>query len=312
MTPHTGKPEEVPTAKPILDILWECYKPAIFKAALELEVWAKVAAGGTTAAEIAEAEGWDPTGTRMLLDVLCGMDLLDKQEGKYYLLPVAEKYLLPGKATYMGDYVLLDMGWEGFGQLAQAIRTGIRPINEDWTGESFATTWSNRFAPRRVAPERGLETFEAIWEKLDIKAIDGLRILDVACGSGIRTLALAQQHPGVQVTLQELPPVLSVAVELAENLGVCEQVTTLPGDLREVDFGQGGFDLVFMGHIAHFFGTSDVVSLLRRAFTALVPGGNLILAEMIADEERSEAEFALLGAIWLYGVSAEGDMFTFS
>jgi hypothetical protein len=67
-----------------------------------------------------------------------------------------------------------------------------------------------------------------------------------------------------------------------------------------------------MGHIAHFFGTSDVVSLLRRAFTALVPGGNLILAEMIADEERSEAEFALLGAIWLYGVSAEGDMFTFS
>mgnify|MGYP001822885198 CR=1 FL=1 len=123
MVSNSGSQAEIPTAKPILDILWESYRPPILRAAIEMGVWSKVAGGSTTADEVAQAEGWDPTGTRMLLDVLCGMDLLDKQEGKYYLLPVAEKYLLPGKATYMGDYVLLDMGWEGFGQLAQAIRT---------------------------------------------------------------------------------------------------------------------------------------------------------------------------------------------
>ena len=34
--------------------------------------------------------------------------------------------------------------------------------------------------------------------------------------------------------------------------------------------------------------------------------------EVIAGEDLCEAEYALQGAIWLYGVSEEGDMFTFS
>ena len=312
MTSSTKKPEEVPTAKPILDILWGCYKPAILKAALQLEVWAKITSGGTTAAAIAEAEGWDPTGTRMLMDVLCSMELLGKQKGKYYRVPVADHYLVPYKSSYMGDYVLLDMGWEGFGQLADAIRTGRRPIMEDWTGERFAQIWTSRFAPRRLAPERGLDTFTATWEKLGVTAESGLRVLDIGCGSGIRTLALAHQHPNVHVTLQELPPVLEVAIELAESLGVSQQVVTLPGDLQEVDFGQDDFDLIFMGHILHFFGPKVVASLLKRAYAALVPGGELIIADVIADEERREAENALLAAIWLYGVSADGDMFSFT
>jgi 2-polyprenyl-3-methyl-5-hydroxy-6-metoxy-1,4-benzoquinol methylase len=312
MISNAGVQEKVPTAKLILDILWECYKPAILKAALELEVWAKLAGGNTTADEVAESEGWDPTGTRMLLDVLCGLELLGKQGEKYHLVPVAEYYLVPGRETYMGDYVLLDMGWEGFGQLADAIRTGKRPIQEDWTGDKFAQIWSSRFAPRRLSPARGLDKFIAIWEKLGVEAKAGLRVLDIACGSGIRSLALARQHPSLQVTLQELPPVLAVAVELAEKLGVSEQVATLPGDLREVNFGQGGYDLVFMGHIMHFLGHSEIAMLFDKAFTALAPGGELIIAEVIADEERCEAQYALLGAIWLYGVSTEGDMFTLS
>jgi SAM-dependent methyltransferase len=248
----------------------------------------------------------------MLLDVLCSMELLDKQKGKYYLVPVADHYLVPGKSTYMGDYVLLDMGWEGFGQLADAIRTGKRPIGEDWTGERFAQLWVRRFAPRRLAPERGLDTFNTTWQNLGVKAEAGLRVLDIACGSGIRTLALAHQHPNVQVTLQELPPVLAVAVELAESLGVSQQVTALPGDLQEVDLGQNEFDLIFLGHIVHFFGPTEVVSLLHRAHAALVPGGKLIIADVIVDEDRLEADSALLAAIWLYGVSAAGDVFTFS
>jgi SAM-dependent methyltransferase len=312
MTTNTNKQAQIPTAKPILDILWECYKPDILKAALELEIWAKLTDGSATAVEVAQVEGWDLTGTRMLLDVLCALDLLGKQGGKYHLVPVSEYYLVPGRETYMGDYVLLDMGWEGFGQLADAIRTGKRPIREDWTGERFAQIWPTRFAPRRLAPERGLEIFVATWKKLGIETKTGLRILDLACGSGVRTLALARQHPDVRITLQELPTVLSVAVELAENLGVCKQVDTLPGDLLEVDLGQAGYDLVFMGHILHFFGHPKVAALLEKVNTALTSGGEVIIAEVIADEEPSQAELALLGAIWLYGVSAEGDMFTIS
>jgi SAM-dependent methyltransferase len=312
MTANTIKPEEAPSAKPILDILNACYKPDILKTAIELEIWSIIARGQNSAEDIAQTEGWDITGTRVLLDVLCGMQLLGKTAGKYHQVPVSEAYLVPDKATYMGDYVLLELGWEGFGQLSQTIRSGKRPINDEWTGDEFSKIWVRRFAPRRIAPLRGIDKYRALWRKLDIKPTDGLRVLDVACGTGIRILALATQHPGVQVTLQELPIVLDVASELAENLGVKEQVTFLPGDLREVDLGQDKFDLVFMSHIAHFFGHDEIVALFKKLYSALSSGGELVIAEVIADEERREAESALLAAIWLYSVSAEGDMFTFS
>jgi len=312
MIDNTIKPAEVPSAKPILDILNACYKPDILKAAIELEIWSKISAVECSAEDIAQAEGWDINGTRMLLDVLCGMQLLAKTAGKYHQVPVSETYLIAEKATYMGEYLLLELGWEGFGQLSQAICDGKRPINEDWTSEEFSKIWVRRFAPRRLAPLRGIDKYKALWRKLDIKPTDGLRVLDVACGTGIRILALATQHPGVHVTLQELPIVLDVASELAENLGVKEQVTFLPGDLREVDFGHEAFDLVFMSHIAHFFGHDEVVALFKKVFSALSSGGQLVIAEVIADEERCSAEYALLGAIWLYGVSLKGDMFTLS
>ena len=312
MIANTIKPDEVPSAKPILDILNACYKPDILQAAIELEIWSRIAAGECSAEDIAQAEGWDITGTRMLLDVLCAMQLLGKTAGRYHQVPISEAYLVPDKATYMGDYLLLELGWEGFGQLSQAIKNGKRPINQDWTSEEFSKTWVRRFAPRRLAPYRDMDKYKALWRKLDIKPTDELRILDVACGTGIRILALAAQHPGVQVTLQELPIVLDVASELAENLGVKEQVTFLPGDLRKVDLGHDKFDLVFMSHFAHFFGHDEVVALFRKVYSALSSGGVLVIAEVIADEERCLAEYPLLGAIWLYGVSSKGDMFTLS
>jgi len=48
-------------------------KTAMIHAGLELQVWAKIAAGYHTANVLAGHEGWDPTGTRALLDALLWM-----------------------------------------------------------------------------------------------------------------------------------------------------------------------------------------------------------------------------------------------
>jgi hypothetical protein len=57
---------------------------------------------------------------------------------------------------------------------------------------------------------------------------------EVACGSGIKRLALARQRPGVRVTHQEWPEVPEAAVEVATKLGLTGQVATLRGDLQHV------------------------------------------------------------------------------
>jgi 2-polyprenyl-3-methyl-5-hydroxy-6-metoxy-1,4-benzoquinol methylase len=225
---------------------------------------------------------------------------------------VAEWYLLPDRPTYIGRAFLTALAWEGRGRLANAIRSGKRPIIDGATSEEMAAAWIGWCAGRLAAPERGLENIDKQWQMLNIEARDGLRILDAACGSGIRSLSLARLHPGVRVTLLDWPAMLEVAAVVANKLGVSTQVTMLPGDLQTVDYGQNRFDVVWFGNITHYFGPSTVVGLLRKAFRALVKGGQAVINAPIADEARCESEEALVDAMEMFVGSAEGDEYTFS
>jgi 2-polyprenyl-3-methyl-5-hydroxy-6-metoxy-1,4-benzoquinol methylase len=310
MSSESNKSDELPTPDTVMDLLWPGYQLALVKAGFELQVWARVAAGHRTAREISASEGWDVTGTRMLLDAFCAMGLLGKDEAGYRLNPVAETYLLPGKPTYIGDTFLFDLGWEQRGQLAEAIRSGRRPVVDGYTTAQKAAFWAGYFAGRRVAPDRGMEVFDKLWQALGIEARDGLLILDVACGSGIKSLALARQHPGVRVTLQDWPEVLEVAEEVAAKLALADQVATLPGDLQAVRYGHERFDVVWFGNVTHYYNPKDVVSLLRKAWEALVPGGTVVVNAPLADDRRCEREVPLLGAMEMFACSAEGDVYT--
>jgi 8-O-methyltransferase len=291
------------------ELEWHALRVATFRAALKLRVWQQVASGAHFAQQIAQANGWDATGTRMLLDALCSMKLLDKDERGYQLVPVAEAYLIPGTPNYMGDTFLASTGWEGNGGLADAIRTGTRPIVSDWTSSGAAAVWAGYEAPTRLRPEKVIEGKAATWRLLDIAATEGMRVLDVACGSAGTTLALALQNPGVLLTLNDWPAVVDAALAVAEKLGTKRQVASLPGDIHTVDFGKDQYDLIWIGDFLHFFGPERVVGILKRLNQALKPGGVLVVKETVVDEARRETAW-LLGSLWLYAASAEGDLYT--
>lgn len=284
------------------------YKAAIFRAALELEVWEKVAAGKDTSEQLAATEGWDPFGTRMMLDALCSLRLLNKHDDSYSLVPEAEYYLLPDKPTYRGNFVLTELMWEGNGQLAEAIRTGKRPIYRDFTIGAMADHWVADYAGSWVSPERNVEQFDALWQALDIQPRDGLKVLDVACGPGRKSLSLARRHPGVQVTLLDWPQMLQVAKGVAAALGVEKQVTTIAGDLWTEDYGSNQYDIVWLGNITHFFSPEDNARLLRKSHDALAPGGVVIINSMV---RRDGAPSLLWIALWLYATSPCGDAYSF-
>jgi 8-O-methyltransferase len=303
--------DTAPVADPILDLVLAGLKSTILRTALDLQVWAKIGAGPRSAAAIAQSEGWNATGVRKLLDALCAMGLLGKDAQGYRLVPVAECYLLPGQPTDMGGLVLSLLPWNDYRPLADALRTGNRPI-QDLTAPAATSHWIGWLAPRRVDPFRDLETITARWDQLEVTPRAGLRVLDVACGAATHTLALARRHSGVRLWLQDWPAVLDGTRAIADRLGVGRQLEFLPGNARTVDFGREQFDVAWLGHLLHYFGPDEVVAVLRRIHQALVPGGVLLLHEDVADEGRSEREYAMLEALWLYAVSAAGDVYPFS
>jgi ubiquinone/menaquinone biosynthesis C-methylase UbiE len=105
---------------------------------------------------------------------------------------------------------------------------------------------------------------------LDLIAVaPGERVLDVGCGSGVVTRAVAKRVApnGMAVGLDPSPALLAVARELAEHEGVGDLVDLREGDARALPFGDTEFDVVLavtsLSHIAD--GEQAIPELLRVA-----------------------------------------------
>ncbi len=70
--------------------------------------------------EVAQCLGWDGRGTRMLLDALVGLKLLEKEEGKYWNSEMALECLVPG-APLDQTHILRHKanGWAGLVAIAR-------------------------------------------------------------------------------------------------------------------------------------------------------------------------------------------------
>jgi ubiquinone/menaquinone biosynthesis C-methylase UbiE len=306
MSSQRGESTAVPAPEILEQIVEHIYQVAIFRAAAELQLWAQVAAGEDTAEAMASAHHWHPLATRLLLDDLCTMKLLAKDGQRYHLVPEAECYLLPDKATYMGEFMLWSYGWEGNGQLEEAIQTGRRPLGDSATGADLIDIWMGMYARHLASPETYLRRWDTMWQELGIEPRAGLQVLDVACGPVPRSFALAQAHPRVRVTLLDREQMLTTASKLAADLNIQGQVALLPGDLWSVPYPPNRYDVIYLGNIAHFFSPEQNTRLLRKAREALLEGGTLVVNAM-----RSENPDPKDPGLWYFARSEGGAPYCF-
>ncbi len=303
----TGKNEQEPTPEKIFEISFSFAPNRVLVAGVDLEVFTHIANGRHTAGEIAQAASASLRGMEMLLNSLTGLGFLSKSNGSYHLVPVSEMFLVKNKPSYNGDFVQHSDGlWESWGNLTDIVRTGkpYTALNEEQGVEFFqklvVQLFPMSYPGARVAAEAlgvGRE-----WK--------GLEILDVAAGSGAWSIAFAERDPDTKVTVQDWPDIIEVAKNFVERFKLSDRYSYLAGDLNDVDFGKEKFDLVILGHICHSEGEANSRKLISRAYRALKPGGKLLIAEMVPDDERKSEVFPLLFALNMLIHSTDGNTFT--
>ena len=79
-----------------------------------------------------------------------------------------------------------------------------------------------------------------------------VRVLDIAAGSGIFGITLAQKHPQAEITAVDWPNVLEVALENAEEAGLGQRYNTVPGSAFEVETG-AGYQVILLCNFLHHF-----------------------------------------------------------
>ena len=102
------------------------------------------------------------------------------------------------------------------------------------------------------------------------------RILDIGCGSGTQTIDLARATEAQIVAVDNHPPFVSQLADRAAHVGLGERITAQVGDMNDLRFPDGSFDVIWSEGSIFIMGFAKGLSAWRRL---LAPGGHMVVSE---------------------------------
>jgi len=298
------------TPERLMELSFAYAPPLIISAGVSNHVFDSLEDGAKTPEQVAEKTGASARALRILMNALVGLDLLKKnRQGKYSLTPESAAFLLsknPG--THAGFFgTITPQIISRWLRLSDIVREG-RPaiaVNQETEGTEFFSQLVENIIPLSYPPAQKLA------DHLKVAKINNdIRVLDLAAGSGIWGIALAQQSPGLRVTAVDWAGMIPTK-RITQKFGVGDRFNYVEGDLLEANFGSG-YDIAILGHILHSEGEDRSRRLLAKTFRALKSGGTIAIAEWLVNDHRTKPLPSLMFAVQMLVNTEKGDTFSFN
>lgn len=274
----------------------------ILLTAVELDLFAALADGTRTSAEVAAKVGAEARATDRLMNALVVLGLLEKKGDRFGNTALANENLVPGRAAQtmsapLGHLVNL---WKSWSTLTDAVRAGtcVAPASSE---ETF-------FRPFIAAMHYNAENnAPAVVSQLDLSAVR--RALDLGGGSGAYSIAFCRAKPNLQAVVFDRPAVVGLTREYASASGVSGRISTIAGDFLRDDLPQG-FDLAFLSQILHSNSPRANEALIAKVARTLEPGGQIAIQEFVVDEGRTSPPQPVVFALNMLVGTEAGDTYT--
>ncbi len=285
--------------------------PLIITAAVSNKVFDSLESGSKTVDQISKETGASARGLRMLMNALVGLELLKKdRHQKYSLTPESAAFLVSNKPGALAGFFRLNVTQlvSKWLQLGDVVRTGrpAQAVNQEGEGTEFFSGLVENIIPMSYA------TAQTLADHLKLaKAKNEVRVLDLAAGSGIWGIVLAQASARVRVTAVDWAGMIPTTKRITQKFGVGARFKFIEGDLLEADFGSG-YDIATLGHILHSEGEERSRQLLKKTFRALKSGGTIAIAEWLVNDERTQPLPPLMFAVQMLVNTEKGDTFSFN
>lgn len=296
-----------PAAAPVWAVIEGYGRFHVLVSALELGVFdALDRIGPSTADELAAEVNASATHLGTLLEGVVATGLLDRRFGRFELNDTARRYLLTDGPASMAELVPVSPGpLDNWRRLTDTVRRGepAEPIEDDPAAFYVPLVEGTFTTINRCATRADLQ--------LRYSALHEPRVLDLGAGGAPWSVAVLRANPGATAVVNDLPGVIDVAARMLERFEVADRAELRPGDFHTIEVEPASFDLVVLGHVCRTEGTEGARHLIERAFTALRPGGRLLLSDYFCDRSRSLAGHALMMGVTMMASTRRGATFTY-
>jgi SAM-dependent methyltransferase len=202
------------------------------------------------------------------------------------LTPKSRKWLAQQETWSLFDYMphVRDV-WEMLSGLEGYLRTGAAL---DIHADQSDGAWSRyQRAMRSLAVLSAAE----VTGRLSLPS-GARRMLDIGGAHGFYAVALCRKHPSLGATILDLPEAIGQAAPILAAEGMGERIRHQPGDALADDLGEGVYDLILISNLVHHFSGRQNRDLVARAARALVPGGMLVIQDLIRPRSPNSGDQA--------------------
>ncbi len=283
--PEILKPRE--DDRPVWDIVFSLSIGPAVLVAYDLQLFPLLAERPRKLPEICAALGIASRPADILLAVCAYAGLVQIEDGRYRLTPVAEDYLLKESPTYFGGYLDLKIANQRLYThefLKQAALSDSPPI---YSGHGLFETHDeqDKLAAEFTRAMHSTSMAPALaWPDLIDLSTNRL-MLDVGGGSGAHAIGAVKRWPNLRANIFERPNVCSVAGEYIAQYGLGERIGVTCADMWDDPFP--GADIHFYSMIYHDWPPEKCRFLTEKSFKSLEPGGRLIIHEMLYNDEKT-------------------------
>lgn len=297
--------------------------PIVFQASRLMLKWGLLDAlrdadGGLTREELVRKSGRSDYAVKCLLEasLSIGTVIIDPVTERYQLTKTGW-FLINDPATRVNIDFNHDVNYEGWFHLEEALSEG-RPA-----GLSHSGPWPTIYEGLSSLPsevQRSWFGFDHFYS--DSAFPEALRIIfgehhvrslyDVGGNTGKWALQCVEHDADVDVTVLDLPQQIELLRKNIAGKPGADRIHGLGVDLLDpatvIPRREGGLDAIWMSQFLDCFSMPQIVSILRRARTAMDAGTRIYIMETLWDRQRFEtASFCLTMTSLYFSALANGN-----
>ncbi len=288
------------TPRELREIVYNFRESRIILTALELELFTAVGDGAKTSADVSKIISSNVRATDRLMNVLCNMNLLEKENEKFSNTEFSSRYLVRNIPDYISNLMHASNLWDSWSNLTEIIKEektiGRDAAKNKWK-ENFIEAMHYRAS--REAPKD--------LNNLDLTGVKS--VLDLGGGSGAYAMQFIKLKKDIKATVFDLPDVIPLTLKYISANGFEGKINTIKGNYLYDDIGSH-YDLIFLSAIIHSNSFEENKRLIKKCAGALNEKGQIVIQDYAMDEDRLTPEAGALFAINMLVNTKGGDTFT--
>ena len=260
-------------------------------AAVELGLFTAVSKGAGSFAEAAAALDITETNAERLMTACVALKLLELgDDGRMTNAPDVERFLVEGSPRYAGPWMLFTKPrWDDWGKLSEKLKSK----KVDRLGKYGEFTVERAREYHKATYSIGMGAGRRFARQVDMSGRK--RLMDLGGGSGAYSIVATGAYEGLKAVVLDLPAVVVVAREVIAENGASERVAAEACDFTTDPFPTD-CDVAVMASNLPIYSREIIADVVKKAFDALLPGGEMhLIGETLDDDRRGPVGPALWG-----------------